>query len=34
MELKKIIKINGPVIVATGDADFAMHDMVYIGKNR
>ena len=34
MELKKIIKINGPVIVATGDVDFAMHDMVYIGKNR
>ena len=34
MELKKIIKINGPVIVTTGDADFAMHDMVYIGKNR
>ena len=34
MLLTKIIKINGPVIVTTGDADFAMHDMVYIGKNR
>ncbi len=34
MEPKKIVKINGPVIVANGDADFAMHDMVYIGKDK
>ena len=33
MELKKISKINGPVIIATGKDDFAMHDLVYIGKN-
>lgn len=31
MEPKKITKINGPVIIASGDEDFAMHDMVYIG---
>ena len=31
MEPKKITKINGPVIIATGEEDFAMHDMVYIG---
>lgn len=34
MEQKKITKINGPVIVATGDEDFAMHDMVYIGNQK
>ena len=31
MEPMKITKINGPVIIASGDEDFAMHDMVYIG---
>lgn len=34
MEQKRVTKINGPVIVATGEADFAMHDMVYIGKDK
>ena len=34
MESKKITKINGPVIIATGDESFAMHDMVYIGVHR
>ncbi len=34
MEPKKITKINGPVIIATGDESFAMHDMVYIGVHR
>lgn len=34
MEQKKVTKINGPVIVATGEEDIAMHDMVYIGKNK
>ena len=34
MELKRITKINGPVIVATGKEDFAMHDMVYIGNQK
>ena len=34
MEPKKITKINGPVIIATGDESFAMHDMVYIGIHK
>lgn len=34
MQLKKVTKINGPVIEANGKADFAMHDMVYIGNKR
>lgn len=29
---KKIICINGPVIIASGNGDFAMHDMVKVGK--
>ena len=33
MKSKIITKINGPVIIATGDEDFAMHDVVYVGKN-
>ncbi len=34
MQTKKIISINGPVILAKGDGDFAMHDIVYIGKEQ
>ena len=34
MEQKRITKINGPVIIATGTDDFAMHDVVYIGKQK
>ena len=34
MEQKRVTKINGPVIVATGEEDFAMHDMVYIGEDK
>lgn len=30
--IKKIISINGPVIMAKGSGDFAMHDMVRVGK--
>ena len=29
---KEIVSINGPVILAKGPGDFAMHDIVYIGK--
>ena len=31
MQKKKIISINGSVILAKGDGDFAMHDIVRIG---
>ena len=31
---KKIVSINGPVVKAKGTADFAMHDMVYVGEKR
>ena len=34
MEQKNVIKINGPVIEASGNADFAMHDLVYVGSNK
>ena len=34
MENKKIISINGPVILAKGEADFAMHDMVFVGNKK
>ena len=34
MENKKIISINGPVILAKGEADFAMHDMVFVGDKK
>ena len=30
-DIKKIISINGPVVVSIGKADFAMHDMVKVG---
>ena len=33
MQKKEIISINGSVILAKGDGDFAMHDMVHIGEN-
>lgn len=33
-QVKKIISINGPVILAKGEGDFAMHDIVYIGKEQ
>ena len=32
MQVKKIISINGPVVLAKGNGDFAMHDIVYIGE--
>lgn len=32
MKEKRISKINGPVVVAEGEADFAMHDIVRVGK--
>ena len=34
MQTKKIISINGPVILAKGDGHFSMHDIVYIGKEQ
>ena len=34
MQTKKIISINGTVILAKGDGDFSMHDIVYIGKEQ
>ena len=34
MQIKKIVSINGPVILAKGEGDFAMHDIVYIGKEQ
>lgn len=34
MQYKYIISINGPVIMAKGDGDFAMHDMVYISNEK
>ena len=34
MQIKKIISINGPVILAKGDGDFSMHDIVYIGNEQ
>ena len=30
MQKKYIVSINGPVIIAKGEGDFAMHDIVYI----
>lgn len=34
MQKKKIVSINGSVILAKGDGDFAMHDIVHIGNLR
>lgn len=34
MQKKFIISINGPVIEAKGDGDFAMHDMVEVGNDK
>lgn len=34
MQKKYIISINGPVIMAKGEGDFAMHDIVYIGEEK
>ena len=34
MQIKDIISVNGPVIKAKGDGDFAMHDMVYVGNEK
>lgn len=34
MQIKYTISINGPVIMAKGEGDFAMHDIVYIGKEK
>ena len=34
MNEKNIISINGPVVKARGEKDFAMHDMVYVGNKK
>jgi V/A-type H+-transporting ATPase subunit A len=34
LQKKVITSINGPVILAKGEGDFAMHDIVYIGKEK
>lgn len=34
LQKKKIVSINGPVILAKGDGDFALHDIVYIGREK
>ena len=34
MQIKKIISINGPVIKAKGEGDFAMHDVVFISEEK
>ena len=34
MQKKYIISINGPVIKAKGEGDFAMHDIVYISEEK
>ena len=34
MQKKLISSINGPVVEAKGEGDFAMHDMVYVGKEK
>lgn len=34
MESKYIVSINGPVVLARGEADFAMHDMVLVGDKK
>lgn len=34
MQKKFIISINGPVLNAKGEGDFAMHDMVNVGKDK
>lgn len=34
MQTKNIISINGPVIMAKGEGDFAMHDIVYISSDK
>ena len=34
MQVKYIISINGPVIMAKGEGDFAMHDIVHISKEK
>jgi len=32
LQKKFIISVNGPVVESRGEGDFAMHDMVYVGK--
>ena len=32
MQKKKIVLVNGSVILAKGDGDFAMHDIVHVGE--
>ena len=34
MQKKQIISIDGPVILAKGEGDFAMHDIVYISSEK
>jgi V/A-type H+-transporting ATPase subunit A len=34
LQKKFIVSINGPVVEARGEGDFAMHDMVYVGYEK
>lgn len=34
LQKKEVVSINGPVVLAKGDGDFALHDIVYIGKEK
>ena len=34
MQMKQIISIDGPVILAKGEGDFAMHDIVHISSKK
>ena len=34
LKSKYIVSINGPVVLARGEADFAMHDMVFVGDKK
>ena len=34
MQKKFIVSVNGPVVEARGDGDFAMHDMVKVGNDK
>lgn len=34
MQKKFIVSVNGPVVEARGDGDFAMHDMVQVGNDK
>lgn len=34
LQKKEVVSINGPVVLAKGYGDFALHDIVYIGKEK